>query len=60
MQVRIGRSRMSGDPPELLVTPHLEDFALHDFDRADEAIEAGRLAAEQALATLADGAGDVR
>lgn len=60
MQVRIGRSRMSGDPPELLVTPHLEDFALHDFDRADEAIAAGRLALEQALTTLAAGTGELR
>lgn len=60
MQVRIGRSRMSGDPPELLVTPHLEEFALHDFDRADEAIAAGRLALEQALATLAAGTGELR
>lgn len=49
MQVRIARSRIAGDPPDLLVTPQLTDFALHDFDRADEAIEAGRVAVRRAL-----------
>jgi len=50
MQTRIGRSRMAGDPPELLVTPRLEDFGLLDFDRADEAIAVGRRAVAHALA----------
>ncbi len=50
MQVRISRSRMAGDPPELLVTPRLGDFGLLDFDRAPEAIEEGRRAVAQALA----------
>lgn len=56
MQVRITRSRMAGDPPELLVTPRLPDFALLDLTRADEAIAEGRRAVERALAPL--GAGD--
>ncbi len=50
MQTRIGRSRMAGDPPELLITPRLEDFGLLDFDRADEAIALGRRAVAHALA----------
>ncbi len=50
MQTRIGRSRLAEDPPELLITPRLEDFALLDFDRADEAIVAGRRAVAHALA----------
>jgi NTE family protein len=50
MQVRITRSRMAGDPPDLLVTPRLHDFALLDFDRAAEAIEEGRRAMAHALA----------
>lgn len=50
MQVRITRSRMAGDPPELLIAPRLADFALFDFDRAEEAIEEGRRATVQALA----------
>jgi NTE family protein len=50
MQVRITRSRMAGDPPELLVTPRLHDFGLLDFDRAAEAIAEGERAVAQALA----------
>ena len=49
MQVRITRSRMAGDPPELLVTPRLSDFGLLDFDRAGEAIAEGERAVAQAL-----------
>ncbi len=50
MQVRIHRSRMAGDPPELLITPRLGDFGLFDFDRAEDAIEEGRRAVARALA----------
>ncbi|MDH3520907.1 MAG: patatin-like phospholipase family protein [Myxococcales bacterium] len=49
MQVRITRSRMAGDPPELLITPQLADFSIYDFDRAGDAIEAGHRAANRAL-----------
>jgi len=49
MQVHITRSRMAGDPPDLLVTPRLSDFAMLDFDRAGEAIAEGRRAARLAL-----------
>ncbi len=55
MQVRITRSRMAGDPPELLITPRLPDFTFLDFDRAAEAIEEGRLATQRTLAALARG-----
>jgi NTE family protein len=55
MQVRITRSRMAGDPPDLLVTPRLGDFALLDLDRGGEAIEEGRRATERALAVASDG-----
>jgi NTE family protein len=50
MQMRITRSRMAGDPPELLITPRLEDFNLLDFYRADEAIAEGEQAVARALA----------
>jgi NTE family protein len=50
MQIRVTRSRMAGDPPEILVTPRLPDFGLFDFDRADEALEEGKRAVTQALA----------
>ncbi|SEQ96996.1 NTE family protein [Solimonas aquatica] len=42
LQDRLTRSRMAGDPPELTLSPRLEDFALMDFHRAGEAIEEGR------------------
>jgi NTE family protein len=50
MQVRIGRSRMAGDPPELLVTPRLGDYGLLEFDRSAEAIDEGARAVERAWA----------
>lgn len=49
MQARVTRSRMAGDPPELLITPHLAQLPLLAFDRAAEAIEEGRRAARRAL-----------
>jgi NTE family protein len=42
MQDRITRSRMAGDPPEITLVPRLEDYALMDFHRADQAIAEGR------------------
>jgi len=48
MQVRIGRSRMAGDPPEMLVTPRLSDYGLLDFDRSAEAVDEGERALERA------------
>jgi NTE family protein len=44
MQVRISRSRMAGEPPDVTVTPRLARFGLLDFHRAGEAIEEGRRA----------------
>lgn len=42
MQVRIARSRMAGDPPDLIISPRLAHFGLYEFHRAKEAIEEGR------------------
>jgi NTE family protein len=42
MQVRIARSRMAGEPADLVVAPRLSHLGLLDFQRADEAIEEGR------------------
>jgi len=42
MQDRITRSRMVGDPPNLVLSPDLGHFQLMDFHRAEEAIEVGR------------------
>lgn len=48
-QDRLARSRLAGDPPDVLITPRTGDVGLFDFDKADVAIEAGREAAERAL-----------
>jgi NTE family protein len=47
MQVRISRSRMAGEPPDLVVAPRLAHFGLLDFHRAKEAIEEGKRAVER-------------
>ena len=52
MQMRITRSRMAGDPPEVVIAPNLAHLGLLDFHRADEAIEEGRRATEAALPQL--------
>ncbi|WP_410473428.1 patatin-like phospholipase RssA [Guyparkeria sp. TX1] len=49
MQDRITRSRMAGDPPELMISPKLSHIGLLEFERADEAIEKGYEAARRAL-----------
>ncbi len=52
MQVRITRSRMAGDPPDITVSPRLSHFHLFDFHRAKEAIEEGKHAVEVILHNL--------
>jgi NTE family protein len=52
MQVRIARSRMAGDPPDVIVSPRLGHFHMLDFHRAKEAIEEGKRAVEGILNNL--------
>jgi NTE family protein len=52
MQVRVTRSRLAGEPADLLVTPRLPDIGIMDYDRAKAAIAEGRRATEHALARL--------
>lgn len=52
MQVRITRSRMAGEPPDIVITPKLARFGLLDFHLAQEAIEAGRRSVESCLPAL--------
>lgn len=42
MQDRITRSRMAGDPPEVILSPRLSQLGLMEFDQAAIAIEEGR------------------
>jgi NTE family protein len=53
MQMRITRSRMAGDPPELVIAPRLAHLGLLDFHRAKEAMDAGYAATQAALPGLA-------
>jgi NTE family protein len=52
MQVRISRSRMAGEPPDLVVGPRLAHLGLLDFHRAKEAIEEGKCAVERVAHSL--------
>jgi NTE family protein len=52
MQVRITRSRMAGEPPDVIVAPRLAHIGLLDFDRAEEAIREGERAMTAALGGL--------
>jgi len=47
VEMRVARSRLAGDPADVLITPLLPDFATMDFHRAKEAIEEGRAAVER-------------
>ena len=47
VEIRVARSRLSGDPADVLLTPLLPDFATMDYHRAKEAIVEGRAAVER-------------
>jgi NTE family protein len=48
-QGRISRSRLAGDPPDVLINARLGKVGLFDFHRADELIAIGREATRRAL-----------
>ena len=52
MQGRISRSRLAGEPADVLIAPRLGQLGLLDFHRAHEATAAGRMAAEHMLPML--------
>jgi NTE family protein len=52
MQDRITRSRMAGEPPDVLITPRLSHIGLMDFDRASESITEGREAVRRERAEM--------
>lgn len=60
MQVRITRSRLAGEPADVLIRPRLADFALMDYHRAASAIDEGERAARRALPELRDLIGRTR
>ncbi len=46
MQDRITRSRLAGEPPDVILLPHVSHIGLLEYHRATEAIEAGRACVE--------------
>lgn len=52
MQVRIARSRLAGEPADVLVTPRLSELGLLDYHRSAEAIAEGREAMRLMLPLL--------
>lgn len=53
LENRVKRTRMASDPPDVLIQPYCPQISTLDFHRASEAIEAGRLAVEKQLESLA-------
>ncbi|HEX8986341.1 MAG TPA: patatin-like phospholipase RssA [Rhodocyclaceae bacterium] len=49
MQTRIARSRLAGEPADVLLRPRLGDVALLDYHRAAEAIEEGRAVVQRMM-----------
>ena len=54
MQDRVTRSRLAGDPPDVLIAPRVGKVGLFDFHRASEAIEIGAQAAERSMPDIMD------
>ncbi|MEZ5841049.1 MAG: patatin-like phospholipase family protein [Hyphomicrobiales bacterium] len=54
IQDRIARSRLAGDPPDMMLGPKLGPIGLFEFHRAAEAIEAGYESARRAIPEIAD------
>lgn len=49
IQDRIARSRLAGDPPDIMITPVLGKMGLFDFHMANDAIANGSFATEKVL-----------
>jgi len=49
VQDRITRSRMAGDPPDIVLAPRLSHIGLMEFYRAREAIQEGRECVQRML-----------
>ncbi len=54
IQDRIARSRLAGDPPDVMISPRLGSIGLFEFHRAEEAIRLGAEATERALGELTE------
>jgi NTE family protein len=52
MQVLITRSRLAGEPADVMISPLLADLGLMEFHRGSNTIDAGRRAVEEAMPKL--------
>lgn len=52
METRIARSRLAGEPADVLISPRLGHLALMDYHRGQEAMEEGRLAVKRMLPAI--------
>ena len=52
VQDRITRSRLAGDPADILISPRLPHIGMLEFHRAAEAIEEGEASVQRALAEI--------
>jgi NTE family protein len=52
MQVRITRSRLAGEPADILIQPRLGGMGIFDFHRARPAIEEGRAAVQAMMPAI--------
>lgn len=52
LQARVSRSRLAGDPPDLLIEPQLGDVGLLEFHRAEELSLKGEQAVERLAAQI--------
>ena len=49
IQDRLAKSRLAGDPPDVLIVPRIGHIGLMEFDRAEELIAEGESAVERAM-----------
>lgn len=52
IQDRIARSRLAGDPPDIMIMPDLGQMGMFDFHMAETAIDSGREATKKVLPDL--------
>lgn len=52
LQARVTRSRLAGDPPDILIEPQLRDFGSMEYYRATELIEEGQRSVERLAAQI--------
>jgi NTE family protein len=58
-QDRITRSRLAGDPPDVMIAARLSRIGLFEFHRAEEAIALGREATRRAVADIREQMGEM-